>query len=117
MTTSTTTLGKRAENRVAIYLKKNGWQILSRNFRRIACELDIVALKKGSLLVAEVKYRAFWQEGGDLQQLIGERKKKHLVKGVLSFLSSYEVSYQTISFELFLVSGQKVNTLNRYPIN
>lgn len=49
------TLGRRAEDLVAERLEKEGWQLLARNSRSRAGEIDIIALKDGCLVFVEVK--------------------------------------------------------------
>ena len=49
-------LGQKGEEIAAAYLQKNGYTILSRNFRyKSFGELDIIASKKGKLVFVEVK--------------------------------------------------------------
>ncbi|MDR3265134.1 MAG: YraN family protein [Synergistaceae bacterium] len=73
-------LGRRAEDLAAAYVKKLGWQILSRNFSCRLGELDIVALdtKENELTVVEVRYRTV----GEIQSpsdSIGPKKLRSLV--------------------------------------
>lgn len=64
---STTDSGRSAESRVADYLKKLGWRILSQNWRNRWCEIDIVARHENRVYFVEVKYRAKddWGSGFD----------------------------------------------------
>jgi putative endonuclease len=48
-------LGKAAEDLVAIRLVAAGWQVIERNARSRYGELDIVALKRRTLIFVEVK--------------------------------------------------------------
>jgi putative endonuclease len=64
---SKTDSGRNAESRVADYLKKQGWKILSQNWRNRWCEIDIVAKHDNCVYFVEVKYRAQneWGDGFD----------------------------------------------------
>jgi len=50
-------VGRYGEDVAASYLVRSGWQILDRNWRSRAGELDIVALQGTELVVVEVKTR------------------------------------------------------------
>lgn len=57
-------IGKDAENRAVAYLKQQGLEILSRNFRRRLGELDVVAREGDVLIIAEVRTRSSDTFGG-----------------------------------------------------
>ena len=56
--------GKEGEEMAAMYLIKNGYRIIARNFRYKKSEIDIVAQKDNIIVFIEVKTRtnAFFQE-------------------------------------------------------
>ena len=49
--------GKAGEDLVCAYLKKQGYEILERNFRTRVGEIDIIAVDEGCLVFIEVKTR------------------------------------------------------------
>jgi len=49
------TLGRRGEQLAAHHLERNGWQIVDRNFRTRAGEIDLIAARNGTLAFCEVK--------------------------------------------------------------
>ena len=49
--------GDRGEDYTAAYLKKNGYKILSRNYRKSYGEIDIIASKGKTICFVEVKTR------------------------------------------------------------
>ncbi|WP_199423837.1 YraN family protein [Actinotalea solisilvae] len=51
-------VGRYGENVAASYLAAAGWQVVDRNWRGRAGELDIVALQGDELVVVEVKTRS-----------------------------------------------------------
>lgn len=51
-------VGRYGENVAAAYLLEAGWQVVDRNWRGTAGELDIVALQGDELVVVEVKTRS-----------------------------------------------------------
>jgi len=64
---STTDIGKQAEQCVADHLAKNGYKIVTQNWRTRYCEVDIIAIKQKVVYFIEVKYRksAIWGDGLD----------------------------------------------------
>jgi len=64
---STTHTGREAENIVARELRKQGYEILSQNWRTRWCEIDIIAKRRKRIYFVEVKYRKLeiWGDGLD----------------------------------------------------
>lgn len=50
--------GKKAEDLAVEYLQKNGYKILTRNFRFRKVEIDIIAEKDNLIIITEVKARS-----------------------------------------------------------
>ena len=59
----TTLQGRQAEAAVAELLDQHGFEILTRNWRRPRCEIDLVAAKDKIVYFVEVKYRATASQG------------------------------------------------------
>jgi putative endonuclease len=57
-------IGRAAEDAAAAFLESQGLQVLFRNFRRRAGELDIVARDSGTLIIVEVRTRSTNAYGG-----------------------------------------------------
>lgn len=66
---STTDTGRRAEQAVADYLKKQGYKVLQQNWRTRWCEIDIVAQKGGAVYFVEVKFRKTDLQGDGLDYI------------------------------------------------
>lgn len=62
--TTTTAIGQRAEEAVANFLVARGYAVLARNWKTKACEIDIIASKRGVISFVEVKYRRSAAQGG-----------------------------------------------------
>jgi putative endonuclease len=62
-------LGLAGEKAACVYLKRNGYRIISRNYRSPFGEIDIVAFREGVLVFCEVKTRS----GCDLEEALGRR--------------------------------------------
>ena len=103
-------LGKLGEDLVAGKLADSGWQILSRNFRGTGFELDIVALKNGTLICVEVKTRSFGsfrEEEPDLARIVPPRKIEFLKRGLDYFCGEKDLSPMGIRVDLAMIYHQK----------
>ena len=70
-------LGRAGEERAAAYLRGRGYDVLDRNWRCPAGEIDIVAAKAGVLRVIEVKTRTSLRFGHPFEAL-DDRKVRRL---------------------------------------
>lgn len=78
-------VGKAGEELAGLYLARQGYQILDRNWNlHHGCELDIVALKENTLHFIEVKTRTSDQYG-EPQTAINWTKMKHLLKAIREY--------------------------------
>lgn len=76
--------GKIAEDLAADYLQKNGYKILSRNFRFQKAEVDIIAEKDDCIIIVEVKARST-----DAFMLPQEAVTKTKIKSIVSAANHY----------------------------
>lgn len=78
-------IGRTGEELTALYLVRNGYQILDRNWNlHHGCELDIVAMKDNRLHFIEVKTRTSDQYG-EPQTAITWRKLRHISKAIQAY--------------------------------
>lgn len=76
--------GKIAEDLAAEYLQKNGYKVLTRNFRFQKAEIDIIAEKEDLIIVIEVKARST-----DAFMLPQEAVTKAKIKSIVSAANYY----------------------------
>ena len=69
----TTSIGQRAETKVAEWLQKQGFEILERNWKNKYCEVDIIATKQDVIYCVEVKYRSSEAQGGGIAAITGKK--------------------------------------------
>ncbi|MCX6131809.1 MAG: YraN family protein [Proteobacteria bacterium] len=97
-------LARWGEDFVANYFIERDFSLLTRNYRRRGCELDLVLYRGDHLIILEVKARALWVE--DLQSLAPPRKLKALFRGLQLFLQEHpQWAHKTIHLGLAVVSG------------
>ena len=71
--------GAWGEEMAALYLEKQGFQILARNFRCRAGEVDLIARESGTLVFVEVKTRRTAAYGLPCEAVTVE-KQRHIQK-------------------------------------
>ena len=94
--------GKLGEDMDAGYLKKQGCEILRRNYRCGEGEIDIIAAKDGVLRVVEVKTRGS-RFFGSPAEAVDSRKQEHIRRAVLAYLSESDTYYPTVSMDVIEV--------------
>lgn len=86
-------IGKTGEELAALYLIRNGYQILDHNWNlHKGCELDLVAMKDNKLHFIEVKTRTS-DKYGEPQAAINYKKMKHILKAISIYRYKRTFSY------------------------
>lgn len=99
-------LGKLGEKLAAVYLLKNGYEILVQNYYFDKAEIDIIAKKSEDILVVvEVKTRNsdFF---GDPQEFVTPSKIKLLVKAANEYIISNNLDME-VRFDIIAVIKNK----------
>lgn len=102
MTIKSLFFGKRSEEIAAQYLCSKGYRILERNYRTPRGELDIIAQDGDVLVFVEVKARRGVQFG-EPQWAVDERKRQHLIKASLFYLSRKKIQDRCCRFDIVVV--------------
>lgn len=101
--------GKDAENLVKDYLEKNGYKIISTNFRSKYSEIDIVGISpENTLCFFEVRFGEVFNP----IETINKRKIKKILDGALNFISKIQWDGD-IRFDVVIVTKSK----NKFEIN
>jgi putative endonuclease len=80
--------GGSGEDLAAGFLKKNGYTIITRNYRYRKSELDIVCKKKNTIVVVEVK-SIKTLDYGYAEERIVLKKQRQIIKATYAFLNEY----------------------------
>ena len=80
-----TDLGKHGENLATAYFESHGYVVLERNYRRLRCEIDIVAKQGDTLVFAEVKARS-GDRYGPGREAVTYTKRGNLVKAAQVYI-------------------------------
>lgn len=86
MSIFTQKLGQKGEELACSFLKKNGYSILQRNYRKRCGEIDIIAQENGDLVFIEIKTRS-GDELGSATSAVTTRKQKQIIKTAINYLS------------------------------
>ena len=93
--------GAEGEARVAQALEAAGWSVLSRNWHGGGGELDLVALREGSLRFVEVKTRAHDDPVGI--ESVGLDKQRKLTRAARAWMMAESPDFNDVSFMVVLV--------------
>lgn len=108
-TTSETTkvIGDRAEDRVARYLEKRGFVVLTRNFRCRGGEIDLVCRDGKTLVFVEVRLRRNAGFGGAGASITGS-KQRRIVLAAQHYLLAHARPDCDCRFDCVLLDGEKI---------
>jgi putative endonuclease len=96
--------GAAAERDAAQLLVAAGYQIVERNFRCKAGELDIIARDAGVLVFVEVRSRAD-DEHGHAAEMIRRRKQRRVVRVARCYLAAAAPAFDECRFDVVAITG------------
>lgn len=99
-------LGKRGEDLAAVYLKKQGFQIISRNYRQKTGELDIIAKDKKTLVFIEVKTRSSLLFGQPFEA-VTSTKQAQLRRIAQDYMTRKKINNQAARFDVISILIEK----------
>ncbi len=104
--------GKAGETAAAKHLKKNGYKILARNYRKTYGEIDIVAQKGENIAFVEVKTRKS-DSFGTPAEFVTAQKQKKLIKAAYTYIQEHNLD-AAFTFDIVevYIDGRKVKEIN-----
>jgi putative endonuclease len=94
-------LGKKGEQLAINFLVKKGYTILDKNWRYQKAEIDIIAQKKDTLAVVEVKTRSSI-DFGNPQDFVNPKKIKLLVSAIDEYIISKDLDVN-VRFDIIAI--------------
>lgn len=96
------------EEKATEFLRKEGFRVLTRNFRTRYGELDIVARRGKTLVFFEVKTR---KNLGEIQpfEAVNHRKQEKIKIAALEFLQKTKEKYSSVRFDVITVIGDEAS--------
>jgi putative endonuclease len=87
-------------------LKKKGYKIVERNHRNRLGEIDVIAEEGGCLVFVEVKKRNSGRFGEAICA-VDERKKEHLVKAALFYMTMHHCFDRSVRFDVIGIDSER----------
>ncbi len=104
-------LGAKKEALAAAYLKKQGVEILTTNFRNRCGEIDLIGWDGDVLVFFEVKYRRSMQYGSPYAA-VHEKKQRVICKVAEYFCLRYHIPMNTpIRYDVIGICGEEIGWL------
>jgi putative endonuclease len=97
-------LGRDGEKRAVELLRRNGYTVLARNYRRRAGEIDIVAFEGGEIVFVEVKARSDDRLGSALEA-VTPRKQRTIARVAGQFLAERGLEDRPCRFDVVAVAA------------
>lgn len=95
-------IGSYAENLAQIFLIKQGYKILERNFRNSLGEIDIICIMDQTLVIIEVKSR-YSSQYGTPREAVSYYKQKSIIKVTKSYILYKNISNINVRFDVIEV--------------
>ena len=94
--------GRQGELDAARYLQKNGYKILTRNYRTQVGEVDIVARERDTIVFVEVKARrsGFY---GHPKSAVTPQKQRRISMAALHYLKAMQLSEAKARFDVVAI--------------
>ncbi len=92
-------VGKNGEERACAYLKKKGYKLLHKNWRKGVYELDCVCKQADTLVFVEVKTRKN-RKFGNPSEFVDYRKQKTLMRAASEYLSQFDLWETPCRFDI-----------------
>ncbi len=107
-------LGMHGEDIATSYFQHLGYINISRNVRTPFGELDIVARKGNTIVIAEVKTRSSFDYGLP-EEAVTKTKRIHLQKSSLWFMQKHQVEYVQVDV-ISVMNGKVVSHIQNIEI-
>ena len=113
-------LGIEGEEIACALLRDKGYHIAERNWRYGKLELDIIAKKKDTLVVVEVKTRTS-DYHGDPEDFVSRSKQKHIIKATNEYILQKDLNLETRFDVIAIIMNGKDTTVKHlenafYPL-
>ena len=111
-------IGNIGERAAARHLKRGGYKILDRNYTAFDAEIDIIAIKDGTVCFVEVKTRTLGREDAREPRpasAVNPEKQRKIIRCAKAFMSSNYKIKAKMRFdviEVFLHENKKVAEIN-----
>lgn len=97
-------IGQHGEEEAAMYLSKNGYNIIARNWRYKHKEIDIIAIRNRMLIVVEVKTRTndYFESP---KEAVTRKKQRFIIEAANAYIEKNDIMLET-QFDIVSVTIQ-----------
>ena len=95
-------LGKKGEDIATAHLKKNGFQIITRNYRQKSGEIDIIARDGEWLVFIEVKTRKSLRFGHPFEA-VTQKKQNQIGRVALDYMTRNKLLDHAVRFDVISI--------------
>ncbi|HAM39692.1 MAG: YraN family protein [Elusimicrobia bacterium RIFOXYC2_FULL_34_12] len=99
-------IGKHGEKIAEEFLENTGYKIISKNYRTIFGEIDIIARKDNTIIFVEVKTRS-GNKYGVPQLAVNKYKQKHLARAAIAFIKRNSLN-SDYRFDIIAIINDKI---------
>lgn len=104
-------IGSEHEQIAAEFLRKNGYNIIERNYYCRSGEIDIIAKEQKYLVFVEVKYRSSLQNGYP-EEAVHFRKQRSIIRAARFYMLSHSISEDTpCRFDVVVILGEETKLI------
>jgi len=101
-------LGKSGEDLAVSFLKKNGFEILERNYRYGHKEIDIIGKDKTTIVFIEVKTGRS-KNFGSPQGWVNLKKQKNIIEVAQAYIQEHDLGDFDFRFDVVAINFEKGN--------
>jgi len=95
-------LGQSGEEAAVSFIKRNGYRIITKNYKSKLGEIDIIARDKGTICFIEVKSRKTDRYGLP-QEAVSMDKQRHISRAALLFLKEKNLLNKKARFDVISI--------------
>ena len=107
--------GNLGEELVAKKLKKEGYTVLTKNYRKRTGEVDLIVKNKKNLIFVEVKTRTSTKI--DLAEMVRPSQQKKIISAAHCYIAENRITDLTYRFDVALVDMSKEKSVITYISN
>jgi len=96
------------EQKAASFLKKQGYQIIEKNYRTPFGEIDIIAWHNNTLVFIEVKNRSSQHFGTGFES-VDKRKQLKIIKSAQLYIKKFHHYEQRCRFDVISIDSGKIS--------
>ncbi len=100
--------GKEGELKAALYLTKNGYDVVEINYSGYNAEIDIICKDKNTLIFVEVKYKSTKRYGMGFEEVNKNKQKKIINCAKLYMRDNYISSNTSVRFDIISIDEGKI---------